>query len=107
VSTLEAIIHESGRQFAVHAGSIIAIDRQGLAPGQEVVFDDVRLLTSADGTTIGRPSIEGAKVIGKVQRAFKGEKVIAYKYRRRKNSATRKGHRQRYTSVRITSVETN
>ena len=105
MSSLEAIIHEGGRQFCVHQGAIIDIDRQGLAPGETVVFEDVRLLTGSEGTTIGRPRLDGARVVGKVQGPSKGKKLVIFKYRRRKNSATRKGHRQGYTRVRITEVE--
>ena len=105
MSSQEAIIHEGGRQFSVHAGSVIEIDRQNLTAGEELVFEDVRLITDAENTIIGRPQVDGARVRGTVEGPVKGKKLIVYKYRRRKNSATRNGHRQRYTRVRITGVE--
>jgi large subunit ribosomal protein L21 len=106
VATLEAIIHEGGRQYSVRAGEIIEIDRQGLDVGTELVFDDVRLVTGDGTTVVGRPRIEGARVTGTVAGTARGPKLISFKYRRRKHSsATRKGHRQRHTLVKITGVE--
>lgn len=106
MSSVTAIIHDSGRQFCVSPGSVIDIGRLGLEPGSDIVFDDVRLITGEAGTTIGRPRIAGARVTAKVEGQYTGRKVVSFKYRRRTNSTKwRKGHRQRYTRVRITGVE--
>lgn len=101
-----AVIREGGRQYAVTAGNVIEIDRLGLEPGADLVFEDVLLVTGEAGTSVGHPRVDGAKVTATVVGECKGQKVITFKYRRRKHStATRKGHRQRYTRVRITGVE--
>ena len=105
MSSVEAIIHEGGRQYAVQKGTVIDIDRLDLRAGDTVVFEDVRLLADENGVRIGKPRVAGASVQGQVQGEVKGRKLVVFKYRRRKSSATRSGHRQKATRVRITSVQ--
>jgi large subunit ribosomal protein L21 len=100
----EAIINEGGRQYSVQRGSVIEIDRLGLRPGETVIFTDVRLLATPKGTLVGTPQVSGARVLGTVEGRVKGPKLVVYKYRRRKDSESRVGHRQHATRVRITSV---
>ncbi len=102
---MEAVIASGGQQFKVSAGDEILVELLPDEVNSEVRFEDVRLVTSSDGTTVGTPGIAGAAVVGTVLGEVKGDKTRSVKYRRRKDSQTVKGHRQRYHRVRITSIE--
>ena len=102
-----AIIEESGRQVRVSEGETLDIDFQaGAEEGQEIIFDRV-LLANAGGTSaIGTPVIDAASVTAKVIDPLKkGPKLEVQKIRRRKNSRRHTGHRQKYTTVEITSIQ--
>jgi large subunit ribosomal protein L21 len=100
-----AIIEEGCHQFCVREGDRIRIDRREGQTGDEFVFLKVLLITSEDGTAkIGRPTIEGAQITGKIVNQFRAKKIIIQKFRRRKNVRRRNGHRQPFTMVQITSL---
>ena len=100
-----AILENGSHQFRVHEGDQITIDRRDGEPGVEIVFDKVLLIAGCDGApTIGTPLVAGATVTGQILRTYRGKKIIIQKFRRRKNSRRRRGHRQTYTNVRITSI---
>ncbi len=100
-----AVIRDGGRQFTVREGDRILVDlRGGVEPGATVRFD-VLLVAGESGVKLGTPVVEGAAVIGKVIGERKGEKLYPFKYRRRKESKTRRGHRQRYTAVKVEKIE--
>jgi large subunit ribosomal protein L21 len=99
-----AIFEDGSHQFRVSEGDRIVVDRREGEPGSELIFPNV-LLIAGDGTpTIGRPMIEGARVVAEIVNQFRDKKIIIQKFRRRKNMRRRKGHRQPYTTVRITGV---
>jgi large subunit ribosomal protein L21 len=104
---MEAIIRDGGRQYRVQQGSTVDVDYRELEPGSRVEFEDVLLINEGEGgsTRVGQPRVEGAKVVGKVVGQVKGPKLIVMHFRRRKNSKTRFGHRQRYTKVQIETIE--
>jgi large subunit ribosomal protein L21 len=100
-----AVIRDRGKEFKVHEGDVIQLEKNGLARGQTIEFDEVLLCSGEDGVEIGQPLVSGAKVTGEVLGETKGKKTVVLKFRRRKDSRTRKGHRQTFTSVRITSIQ--
>ena len=65
---------------------------------------DVLLIGSDNGITVGKPLVEGAKVSAKVLGQVKGEKIIVYKYKSKKNYRRKQGHRQPYTKLEITGI---
>jgi large subunit ribosomal protein L21 len=70
-----------------------------------VTFEDV-LLGAADGNVrVGGPTLSGAKVTGEVVKHGKGDKIVVFKFKRRKNYARKQGHRQKYTEVRIADIK--
>ena len=100
-----AVIQDGGREFKVADGDTVEIDlRKSSAAGDEIVFDRVLLVRSDEDVVVGTPMVEGASVTATVEGEVKGEKIIAYKYKRRKGYHRKKGHRQRYTRVRITGI---
>jgi large subunit ribosomal protein L21 len=101
-----AVFENGSHQYLVREGDRVTIDRQDGELGAEIVFERVLLVAGSGEPAIGNPLVEGAKVVGEVVRQFKDKKIIIQKFRRRKNMRRRRGHRQPYTTVRITSVAT-
>lgn len=100
-----AIFEDGSHQFRVSEGDVITVDRRDGEHGAEVTFDKVLLVAGTGGEpTIGLPVVEGAKVVARITRQFRDKKIIIQKFRRRKNMRRRRGHRQPYTTVQITSV---
>ena len=82
---------------------MIRIDRVNGQPGEIVEFGEV-LVVGGDTPQLGTPKVEGATVAGEVLQHTRGDKVIAFKKRRRKNSRRKRGHRQHQTTVRIKEI---
>lgn len=99
-----AIFEDGSHQFRVSEGDTIVVDRRAVEPGGEVVFGKVLLIAGEGEPTIGKPVLEGARVVAKVVRQFRDKKIVIQKFRRRKNMRRRNGHRQSYTTVQITSI---
>jgi large subunit ribosomal protein L21 len=101
-----AVIQDGSRDYRVTEGEIVEVDlRKNAEAGEEIVFPRVLLVRKDDDEVlVGTPLVEGAEVKGTVQGTVKGEKLIAYKYKRRKGYHRKRGHRQKYTSVRITGI---
>lgn len=103
-----AIIEDSGTQIKVRQGDIVDIDLRDLAAdAQTVVLDKVLAIGDADGKSaakIGLPYVTGAKVTASVLGEAVGPKVVGLKYKRRKGSRKKFGHRQSYLRVKIESI---
>jgi large subunit ribosomal protein L21 len=99
-----AVIRDGGRQFTVREGDRILLDRKAVEAGAEIRFD-VLLLADEKGARIGTPLVAGASVVGKVIGERKGKKLVAFKYRRRKESKTKRGHRQKFVAVKVEKIE--
>ena len=99
-----AIFEDGSHQFRVREGDTIVVDRRDGGADGEVIFDKVLLIAGDGEPTIGAPVLEGARVVAKVVRQFRDKKIVIQKFRRRKNLRRRNGHRQSYTTVKITSV---
>jgi large subunit ribosomal protein L21 len=100
-----AIIEDGSHQFKVHEGDHLNVDHRDGKAGDEVVFSKVLLIAGGPtGPTIGAPVVEGAQVVAKIVNQFRSKKIIIQKFRRRKNVRRRRGHRQSYTTVQITSL---
>ena len=101
-----AVIEDSGQQFRVSEGDVLNVDLCELAEDtKEIEFDRVLLVNDDKQVKVGTPLVAGAKVIAEIVNASaKGTKVHIYKWRRRKASRKKIGHRQKYTQVRITKI---
>jgi large subunit ribosomal protein L21 len=98
-----AVIVSGGKQYRVTKGDTIYVEKLDQQPDSAISFD-VLMLGSDEGVKIGTPTVAGAKVEGKVIGQVKGEKIIIYKYKSKKNFDRKTGHRQHYTKVEITAV---
>jgi large subunit ribosomal protein L21 len=102
-----AIFEDGSHQFRASEGDVVTVDRRDGDDGDEVIFDKVLLIAGTDGEpTIGTPTVAGAKVVAKVVRQFRAKKIVIRKFRRRKGYRRKRGHRQYYTTVQITSIQT-
>jgi large subunit ribosomal protein L21 len=99
-----AIIRSLGKQFRVEPGKTIRFPTLPGEAGSSVTFDAV--LLHSDGSTIrtGAPLVDGATVTGEIVRHGRGEKIVVFKFKRRKNYARKQGHRQGFTEVRINDI---
>ncbi len=100
-----AVIRAGGKQYRVVAEDIIRIDRVKSEPGEVIEFGEV-LVLGGDTPQLGTPTVSGATVAGEVLQHTRGDKVIAFKKRRRKNSRRKRGSRHEFSVIRITEILT-
>ena len=99
-----AVFVTGGKQYRVAEGDVIRVEKLDAEVGDEVELDQVLLVAGSDQPKIGNPYVDGARVVVKVLLHGKGKKVVAFRYKPKKNVRVRRGHRQPYTEVEITSV---
>jgi large subunit ribosomal protein L21 len=102
-----AIIEDSGTQIKVSQGDVIKVAIRDLPPdAATLTFDRVLMVGGREGqaASIGAPILSGATVLGDVLAQERDDKVIIWKYRRRKNYKRKKGHRQDFLRVKITDI---
>lgn len=100
-----AVIKAGGKQYRVAPEDVIRIDRVKGEPGEIVEFGEV-LVLGGDAPQLGTPTISGAIVAGEVLQHERGDKMIAFKKRRRKNSRRKRGYRHEFSVIRITEILT-
>ena len=98
-----AIIETGGKQYKVSEGDVVFIEKLAVEEGAAVKFDKV-LVVGGENTVIGTPVVEGASVDAKVLAQGKGKKIIVFKYKPKKGSKTKQGHRQPFTKVQIEKI---
>ena len=100
-----AVIRTGGKQYRVAAEDVIRVDRVNGKPGEIVEFGEV-LVVGGDTPQLGTPTVSGATVAGELLQHTRGDKVIAFKKRRRKNSRRKRGYRHEFSVIRITEILT-
>lgn len=98
-----AIIQTGGKQYKVAVGDEVMVEKLDTEVDTEVTFD-VLLVAEGENITVGTPVVNGVKATGKVLEQGKGKKVIAFRYKPKKNIRKKHGHRQPYTKVEITAI---
>lgn len=99
-----AVIRTGGKQYRVSEGDTLAVELLKGNPGEEVEFSEV-LLLGGDAPKIGTPLVSGAKVKAQILNHDRGERLVVFKFKRRKRFKKRNGHRQHFTAVKITSIQ--
>ncbi len=99
-----AIIEVGGKQYKVQEGDNINIEHEGKKEHQNIILNKVLVVAKDNNIQIGQPYVKSAKVSAEVVKNIKARKVISYKYRRRKSSHWKKGHRQLLTRIRIKEI---
>ncbi|MCX6095858.1 MAG: 50S ribosomal protein L21 [Candidatus Bipolaricaulota bacterium] len=101
-----AVIETGGKQYRVEEGTLLEHELiDGAEVGAPVEFDRVLLLVEDGDVRVGTPYLDGAKVKGEVRERWLDEKVIVYKYKRKKGYRRKQGHRQGYLRTLITAIE--
>lgn len=101
-----AVIESGGKQLQVEPGQMVLVEKLPLSEGDEVIFDRVLMLSEDDEkVTLGTPTVEGARVVGRVISQERARKVIVFKYVPKTRIRRKKGHRQPATRVRIECIE--
>jgi large subunit ribosomal protein L21 len=104
-SPVEAVIVSGGKQYRVREGDVVRLERLSAGQGETVEFRQVAYVRGADGPVVEPGRLAGARVLGQVVRTGRARKIVVVKFKRRKNYRRRQGHRQAYTAVRITRIE--
>jgi large subunit ribosomal protein L21 len=102
-----AVIQTGGKQVRVEPGKTVTVEKLAGEVGTKVVFDQVLLVSSGDGgnVSVGKPLVAGAKVTGEIVEQARGDKLVVFKFRLRKNYVRKNGHRQDLTKVKIAEIQ--
>ncbi len=98
-----AVIRTGGKQYRVSEGDVLRIEKIAGDAGAEVKFDEVLMIGGKDAAKVGRPTVAGAKVVGKIVRQDKARRVLHFR-KEKEGWTRRKGHRQPFTEVKVTSI---
>lgn len=99
-----AVIQTGGKQYRVQPGETVVVEKLDGNAGDQVHFDEVLLVANDGAVTVGKPMVDGAKVTGSIVEHQQGDKLVVFKFKRRKSYRRRNGHRQDYTAVKIDEV---
>ncbi len=99
-----AVIKHGGKQYKVHQGDILELDRISEVESKQTIEIEDVILVAGDDVKVGAPNVEGAKVILEVINHARGKKVIIFKKRRRKDSKRKRGFRRDFTRVKVKEI---
>lgn len=99
-----AVIKTGGKQYKITEGQYFDVELFDTEEGKEASFDQVLMVGDGDNIKVGKPTLDGATVTAEVLGEIKGEKLIAFKFRRRKGYHRTVGHRQRRLRVKINKI---
>jgi len=98
------IVESGGKQYPVQEGDTLHVEKLPVDVGSEVTLDKVLLANNGGEVRVGTPYLEG-KVVCEVLDQGKDKKILVFKHKRRKDYRKRQGHRQRYTKLKVNSIE--
>ncbi|MCO5221308.1 MAG: 50S ribosomal protein L21 [Thermomicrobiales bacterium] len=99
-----AIVETGGKQYRVQVGDVLSVEKLDGDTGTAVTLDRVLLIGGDGDTKIGTPVLEGASVAATISDQYRGEKIVVFKYKPKKNYRRRTGHRQSLTKLEITGI---
>ncbi|GAT35070.1 MAG: 50S ribosomal protein L21 [Verrucomicrobia bacterium 61-8] len=99
-----AVIQTGGKQYRVAEGDVIEVEKLDFDAGAEAKFEEVLLVSNGSNLSIGTPLVQGAAVVAEVVEQIKDDKVIAFKYKRRKGYHRTVGHRRQLTKLKIKTI---
>ncbi len=99
-----AIIQTGGKQYRVSEGDVLSVEKLDAEAGKDTTFNDVLLVVNGDKINLGAPLVSGASVKAEVVDQYKDDKVIAFKFKRRKGYHRTVGHRRQLTKLKITKI---
>ena len=99
-----AIVESGGRQYRAEEGHSFSVEKLPYEVGEQIDLTNIYLLANDDEISVGRPSLDGVVVKATVVEQYSGKKIFVWKYRPSKRYRRRKGHRQKYTRLRIDKI---
>jgi len=100
-----AVLKTGGKQFRVSEGDVLFVEKLEAEVDSVVELTEVLAVSNGETLTVGKPMVEGAKVLAKVVAQGKAKKVVVFKYKRKKDYRKKNGHRQPYTKILIEKIE--
>lgn len=100
-----AVLLSGGKQYKVSEGDTIFVEKLEAEVGSNVELDKVLVVSKDGNLVVGKPVVEGAKVVAKVLAQDKAKKIIVFKYKPKKDYRKKQGHRQPYTKLQIEKIE--
>ena len=100
-----AVIETGGKQYRVTEGDVINVEKLDAEAGKDLTIAEVLVVEKDGEIRVGAPYVDGASVKAEVLEHGKGKKVVIYKYKAKKDSKKKQGHRQPYTQLQIKSIE--
>ena len=100
-----AVIKTGGKQYRVSEGETLKIEKLEVEPGKKITFNEVLMIADGENIQVGSPLVEKATVEAEVISQGKGKKVNILKFKRRKHSMKRQGHRQFFTEIQIGKIK--
>ena len=99
-----AVVKTGGKQYKVQEGEILRIEKIDGEPGSPVKIENVLMYSNEGNVSIGQPELDNVAVSGQIVEQGKGNKIIVFKYKRRKRYRKTQGHRQLFTAVKIDTI---
>ena len=99
-----AVFETGGKQYRVTEGDVISVEKLDVEAGSTVSFKEVLIVSKQNDTLVGAPYVAGATVKAEVLESGKAQKVVIYKYKAKKDSKKKQGHRQPYTKLQIKAI---
>lgn len=100
-----AILKTGGKQFTVKPGDVITVEKLNANKGSIVNFDNVLAVSNEDDFILGSPNVDGVVVEAEILEQLRGDKIIVFKKKRRKDYKKKQGHRQYLTKVKIKDIK--
>ena len=100
-----AVIETGGKQYRVKPGDVIDVERDAATDSEKITFDRVLMVGEESDVKVGSPTVEGASVSVELLGEFRGDKVLVFKFKRRKGYRRKTGHRQDLLRVRIDDIK--
>ncbi len=100
-----AVIKTGGKQYRVEQGATIRVEKLPGDKGTQLEIGEVLLVGDGENVKVGKPLVAGAKVTAEIVAQELGEKLLVFKFRRRKAYRRKNGHRQQYTALKITGIQ--
>ncbi len=99
-----AVVHTGGKQYNVTENDVLKVEKLNNNVGDKINLD-VLLVSNGDKTVAGTPTVKNAEVVAEVLAHGKGEKIVVFKYKPKKNERKKQGHRQPWTEIKIVSIK--
>ena len=102
---MAAVIKTGGKQYRVEKDQVLKVEKLNTEPGEQVVFEDVLMMSEGGDIKIGTPNVENATVTAEVLAQGRSRKIIVFKKKRRQNYRRTAGHRQHETTIKIIGID--